>query len=115
LLEGKSVNLRIMEREDLPIVKGWDNDIGIMGEYEPIVQETKADLERQYEKLTEGQWFFVERFQERRNNKKILLQQRNLERHGNVQHSQRRMERTKNTNKNNLIGIKLFLFNENML
>jgi len=61
LLEGKGVNLRIMEREDLPIVKGWDNDVGIMGEYEPIVQETKADLERQYDKLTEGQWFFVEK------------------------------------------------------
>ena len=32
-----------------------------MGEYEPVIQETKADLERQYEKLTEGQWFFVEK------------------------------------------------------
>ena len=61
LLEGKYVNLRIMEREDLSIVKKWDNDIGIMGEYEPIVQETKADLERQFGKLTEGQWFFVEK------------------------------------------------------
>jgi ribosomal-protein-alanine N-acetyltransferase len=25
------------------------------------VQETKADLERQYDKLTEGQWYFVEK------------------------------------------------------
>jgi hypothetical protein len=46
VLEGKNVNLRIIEREDLHIVKGWDNDVGIMGEYEPIVQETIADLER---------------------------------------------------------------------
>ena len=61
MLEGKSVNLRIMEREDLSIVKEWDNDIGIMGEYEPIVQETTADLEKQYDKLTEGQWFLVEK------------------------------------------------------
>jgi len=37
------------------------NDIGFMGEYEPISQGTKADLERQYEKLTEGQWSFVEK------------------------------------------------------
>ena len=55
------MNLRIMEREDLSIVKGWDNDVGIMGEYEPIVQETKTDLEQQYDKLTEGQWFFIEK------------------------------------------------------
>ena len=61
MLEGKQVNLRIMEREDLPILKKWDNDIGIMGEYEPIIQETKTDLERQFDKLTEGQWFFIEK------------------------------------------------------
>ncbi len=61
LLEGKKVNLRIMEREDLSIVKNWDNDVGIMGEYEPIIQETKADLERQFDKLTDGQWFFIEK------------------------------------------------------
>lgn len=29
VLEGKNVNLRIMEREDLSIVKEWDNSIGI--------------------------------------------------------------------------------------
>jgi len=61
LLEGKAVNLRIMEREDLSIIKEWDNEIGIMGEYEPIIQETRADLEKQYDKLTEGQWFFIEK------------------------------------------------------
>jgi ribosomal-protein-alanine N-acetyltransferase len=61
MLDGKTVNLRIMEKEDLSIVKEWDNDVGIMGEYEPIIQETKADLEQQYNKLTEGQWFFVEK------------------------------------------------------
>ena len=61
LLEGKKVNLRIIEKEDLSIVKNWDNGIGIMGEYEPIVQETTADLEKQFDKLTEGQWFFIEK------------------------------------------------------
>jgi RimJ/RimL family protein N-acetyltransferase len=61
LLEGKLVNLRIMEKEDLPILKEWDNEIGIMGKYEPIIQETKADLERQFDKSTEGQWFFIEK------------------------------------------------------
>ncbi len=61
MLEGKNVNLRIMEREDLPIVKEWDNDVGTMGECEPIVQETKTDLEEQFDKLIEGQWFFMEK------------------------------------------------------
>jgi RimJ/RimL family protein N-acetyltransferase len=61
LFVGKNVNLRIMEKEDLSLVKEWDNEVGIMGEYEPIIQETQADLERQYDKLTEGQWFGIEK------------------------------------------------------
>jgi hypothetical protein len=60
LLEGKKVNVRIMEREDLSIVKKWDNDLGIMGEQESIVQETQVDLKKQFDKLIEGQWFFIE-------------------------------------------------------
>lgn len=50
------MNLTIMEKEDLPLVKEWVNDIDFMGEYEPISQETKADLEKQYDQLKEGQW-----------------------------------------------------------
>jgi RimJ/RimL family protein N-acetyltransferase len=61
MLEGRNVNLRIIEKEDLSIVKEWVNDPEVMGEYEPILQETLADLEKEYDKLTEGQWFFVEK------------------------------------------------------
>jgi len=50
-----------MEKEDLPLVKEWVNDIDFKGEYEPISQETKADLEKQYDQLKEGQWFFVKK------------------------------------------------------
>jgi RimJ/RimL family protein N-acetyltransferase len=38
-----------------------------MGQYEPILQETRVSLEKQYDRLTEGQWFFVEK----RDGKKI--------------------------------------------
>jgi RimJ/RimL family protein N-acetyltransferase len=61
LLEGKNVNLRIMEKEDLSLAKEWVNDVEFIGEYEPISQETKTDLEKQYDQLTEGGWFFVEK------------------------------------------------------
>jgi ribosomal-protein-alanine N-acetyltransferase len=61
LLKGKKVNLRIIEKEDLPLVKEWLNDIDFPGEFEPISQETKASLEKQYEELGEGQWFFIEK------------------------------------------------------
>jgi RimJ/RimL family protein N-acetyltransferase len=61
MLEGKTVNLRIMEKEDLTLVKEWVNDVDFTGEFEPVLQETKTSLEQQYDKLTEGQWFFVEK------------------------------------------------------
>jgi len=60
LLEGKSVNLRIMEREDLSVLRGWDNNPEFMGEFEPLREETRTDLERTYDNLKDAQWFFVE-------------------------------------------------------
>ena len=60
LLEGKRVNLQIMDREDLSLVQEWVNDHEFMGEFEPILQETKASLEKQYDRLKDGQWFFIE-------------------------------------------------------
>ena len=46
MLEGRTVNLRIIEKEDLPILKEWLNDLEFTGEYEPVAQETKTDLEK---------------------------------------------------------------------
>jgi RimJ/RimL family protein N-acetyltransferase len=61
LLEGKIVNLRIMEREDLPVLQEWDNNPEFMGEYEPLRQETKTELEKTYDNLKDAQWFFVQK------------------------------------------------------
>jgi ribosomal-protein-alanine N-acetyltransferase len=61
LLEGRNVNLRIMEREDLPVLLEWDNNLEFMGEYETLRQETRLDLERAYDNLKDAQWFFVEK------------------------------------------------------
>ena len=61
LLEGKIVNLRIMEREDLAVLQEWDNDPEFMGEYEPLRQETKTELEKTYDSLKDAQRFFVQK------------------------------------------------------
>lgn len=60
MLRGKKVNLRIMEKSDLTIVKNWINDEAIDGEYEPIIQFTLTSLENEYENNKEGQWYFIE-------------------------------------------------------
>jgi [ribosomal protein S5]-alanine N-acetyltransferase len=55
------VNLRIMEKEDLLVMHEWLNSLVFAGEYEPVSQETKTDLEHHYDKLAEGQWFFIQK------------------------------------------------------
>jgi len=63
LLEGKKVNLNLVEKNELPVLKHWVNDANFVGEFEPIFQETLGDLEKQYDNLggEKGQWFFVEK------------------------------------------------------
>jgi RimJ/RimL family protein N-acetyltransferase len=34
-LEGKNVNLRVMEKEDLPLLQEWMNNPEFMGEFQP--------------------------------------------------------------------------------
>jgi hypothetical protein len=48
LLKGKTVNLEVIEKEDLVTIKHWVNDLKFIGSYEPIVQETCGELETQY-------------------------------------------------------------------
>jgi len=61
LLEGKTVNLRLVEKEDLPLISEWFDSPNFAGEYEPLeVQESRADIEKRYEKLgSEKMWFLV--------------------------------------------------------
>ncbi|MCJ7425470.1 GNAT family N-acetyltransferase [Candidatus Bathyarchaeota archaeon] len=61
MLEGKNVNLRIMEKEDLPVLREWDNNPEFMGRFEPLRQETRTDLERTCDNLKDAQRFFVEK------------------------------------------------------
>jgi len=61
VLEGKNVNLKIMEREELPTLLEWSNNPEIMGEYEELRQETKTDMEKTYDNLKDAQWFFVQK------------------------------------------------------
>ena len=63
MLEGKNVNLRIVEKEDLPFIANWFNDPEFSGEYDPLdEQQTKADVERRYDNLgPDAKWFITEK------------------------------------------------------
>jgi len=62
LLEGKTVNLRIMEKEDLPVLLEWNNNPEFYGDNLPFIQQSKTDLEKEFEKLSpERKVFFIEK------------------------------------------------------
>jgi len=64
LLEGKRVNLRVVEKEDLPLVAEYENNPEFWGELAvyPLLQKPKADFEKEYDKRPpEENWFFIEK------------------------------------------------------
>ena len=62
MLEGKNVNLRIMEKEDFPLVTEWCNNIEFGGEYLRPLQMSRAEIEKSGEStLFETKVFIIEK------------------------------------------------------
>jgi RimJ/RimL family protein N-acetyltransferase len=69
LLEGKNLNLRVMERDDIDFVGECGNDIDFWGKYDPVVaQKSKAERQKaffdnppQWAILCERQGFVIEK------------------------------------------------------
>lgn len=61
MLEGKNVNLRILEREDLPLFTEWVNDPEVFGEFNPLRQMLREDVERMLNNPHEFKPFIVEK------------------------------------------------------
>ncbi len=61
MLEGRCVNLRVMEKEDLPLLSEWFNKPEVFGEYNPLHQTSKMDLEKIFESPNEMKLFIIEK------------------------------------------------------
>ena len=61
MLEGKTVNLRVAEKEDLLFLKEWRNNLEFTDQFQSVSQETMKDLEKQYGDLVDEKWFFIEK------------------------------------------------------
>jgi hypothetical protein len=47
VLEGKTVNLRVVEKEDLPLLLEWRNNLEFEGRYNlTAIQQSKTEFER---------------------------------------------------------------------
>ncbi len=56
------MNLRIVEREDLPLLAKWSNDHEYLGRYIWLPQQSIAEWEKKYDNLpSDTKWFFVEK------------------------------------------------------
>lgn len=62
LLEGKSVNLGLVEKEDLPLLAEWSKDAEYLGEFILLSQQSRTEWEKRYDNLSpDTKWFFIER------------------------------------------------------
>lgn len=62
MLEGNLVNVKVLEREDLPLFAKWTNDPEFSGAFEPLEQVPLKEMEKWYENLRpEEKWFIIEK------------------------------------------------------
>jgi RimJ/RimL family protein N-acetyltransferase len=62
LLEGKNVNLRVVEKEDLPLLADWSNNPEFFGKFIWFPQQSRAEWEKRYDNLNpDTRWFFIEK------------------------------------------------------
>ena len=63
MLEGKNVNLRVMEKEDLSLYMQWANNPEFWGEYLRLLQRSRTEIEKAFEKDSpfESKTFIVEK------------------------------------------------------
>jgi ribosomal-protein-alanine N-acetyltransferase len=58
-LEGRILNLRIAEKEDLQVFASWINDLEFVGEYDPIIQQSKAEVEKRLDSQQQDDREFI--------------------------------------------------------
>jgi len=63
LLEGKFVNLRAVEKEELPLLAEWLNNPDVLGEYEGLRQFSRSEFEKTFggEDKHESKDFFIQK------------------------------------------------------
>jgi len=61
LLEGKNVNLKILEKEDLPLLTEWSNSPEVFGEFNPLRQLFREEVEKMLNTPHEFKPFIVEK------------------------------------------------------
>ncbi len=59
MLDGKIVNLRIMEKDDIPLMAKWENDPSFVGEFFTPIQVSKSAIEKGFKEQSPGSATFI--------------------------------------------------------
>ncbi len=60
MLEGKTVNLKIVEKEDLPLLLEWRNNLAFEGRYNPVaIQQSKTEFEKKHDSQSPDETRFL--------------------------------------------------------
>jgi len=62
LLEGKSINLRVLEKKDMqsPIAE-WNRNSEFYGKYAPLTEFSQTEIEKLFENTEDKKWFIIEK------------------------------------------------------
>ncbi len=61
LLVGKTVNLRVVEKEDLPLLADWFNDLEVLGQYNTLRQMSRAEAQNMFDNVSDMRFFLIEK------------------------------------------------------
>ena len=61
MLEGRTVNLKVLEKDDLPLLADWSNNLEFFSDMW-FPQMSEAEWEKKYDSFTpDTKWFFIEK------------------------------------------------------
>ncbi len=61
LLVGKTVNLRVVEKEDLPLLADWFNDLEVLGQYNTLRQMSRTEAQNMFDNVSDMRFFLIEK------------------------------------------------------
>lgn len=59
MIQGQAVNLRLAEKDDLPLIRDWMSDAALSGEFENFPQHSLGDVEKDFESDPDERWYVV--------------------------------------------------------
>ncbi len=61
MLEGKAINLRVAEKDDLPLLADWFSNLDVLGQYNTLRQMSRTEAEKMFDNASDMTLFIIEK------------------------------------------------------